>query len=224
MNDYSDAGFIPSSPKKEYTGTRSIRAFTIKQVKSLDIEMKPLKKDDAEITHVVLVGWIKSTRMTQAGKSFTLDDNIAQIDCTFWPNTPFDEEQTKLIEEHNLIKICGSLRVFNNNIAVSTSFLVKIDFNYVVYHFTNCIYQSLFFTNKLKREVNVKKENLMDIQTDILDVYKQNQSENGLHLDVVIRMLSSKYRENEVRDNVEILIESGNIYVVDGLEYKSTIE
>ncbi|KAM0686439.1 Replication factor A protein 2 [Conglomerata obtusa] len=224
MSDIHEAGFIPSSPRRENTGTRTLRNFTIKQIKSIDIDNTPYKKDNAEISNITLAGWVRTTKKLSNGIAFTIDDHTSQIDCTFFSSGTYDEEMCSLVEENNLLRISGNIRVFNGKVNVGVSHIKKTNLEYFIYHNISCVYQHLYYNNKLKRDVKEKKEQgFEEIQNDILDVYRQNQSESGLHLDVVIRMLSGKHRENLVRDNVEIMLESGILYCVDGLEYKTTV-
>lgn len=224
----NEGGYIHSSPKREFTGIKTLRSLTIKQINeySFDETSSVHRIDSAEATNIQILGWVVSAKASTTGSVFVLEDGTGRVDCTFWPNSPREEEQCRLLEEGVLLKINGSLRMFNNRKSVSTSHLSSLeDSNFVIYHFLNCIYQHLFYTKQLHRE-EIKSEGgarLAKIQEDVLECYKRNQDENGLHVDIVVKMLSSKYPEDEIRRNIDILLHDCHLYSVDGLEYRTTI-
>lgn len=226
--DRSDGGYIQSSPKRDFTGIRTLRSFTIKQINdySFDETSSVHRIDNAEATNIQIIGWVVSAKASTTGSVFVLEDGTGKVDCTFWPNSSYEEEQCRLLGEGNLLKINGSLRMFSNKKSISTSHLSVLDDpNFILYHFLNCIYQHLFYTKQLKRE-DVRNEGgskLARIQEEILECYRRNQDENGLHMNVVVKMLSSKYAENDIKENIDILLRDCHLYSVDGLEYKTTI-
>nr|AGE95714.1 replication factor a protein 2 32kDa subunit [Encephalitozoon cuniculi] len=225
--DRSEGGYIQSSPKRELLGVKTLRTLTIKQIGSCDFDETSSTHlvDSAEVTNVQIIGWVVSSKTSATGSMFVLEDGTGSVDCTFWPGNSYEEEQCKVLEEQNLLKVNGSLRTFNGKRSVSASHLSAVeDSNFVTYHFLSCIYQHLFYTRQLQRE-EVKNDGakLDRIQEDILECYRRNQDENGLHINVVIKMLSSKYSESEVRENIDVLLRDCHLYSVDGLEYKTTI-
>ncbi|KAM0673442.1 hypothetical protein GVAV_003135 [Gurleya vavrai] len=222
MDNYND-GYIQSSPQQNQSVSKTYRALTIKQIRSIDSKNNIFKKDNAAVNHVTVLGWIRGIRKLQNGVSFQIDDHTAQIECSFFHQSAFDAEMLNLIEENNFVKMAGSLKTFNGNITISCTHILKTHFDNLTFHYISCIYQHMYFTNKLKRDVKEKKEGgFEEIQSEILNIYRDNQGENGLNIEVVLKMLSGKYKENELRDNIEVLLEAGNIYVVDGEDYKTT--
>ncbi|ADM11636.1 replication factor A protein 2 [Encephalitozoon intestinalis ATCC 50506] len=225
--DRSDGGYIQSSPKREFLGIKTLRTLTIKQINNCDFDEASSTHmiDSAEVTNVQIVGWVVSSRTSATGSMFVLEDGTESVDCTFWPSNSYEEEQCKALEEHGLLQVNGSLRTFNGKRSVSVSHLAQVeDPNLITYHFLNCIYQHLFYTRQLQRE-EVKSDGakLGRIQEDILECYRKNQDENGLHINVVIKMLSSKYPESEIKENIDVLLRDCHLYSVDGLEYKTTV-
>lgn len=226
--DRNDGGYIMSSPKRDFTGIRTLRSFTVKQINEyvFDEDSSVHRIDQAEATNIQIIGWVVSSKASTTGSVFVLEDGTGRIDCTFWPNSSYEEEQCALLEEGTLLRVNGSLRMFNNKKSVSTAHLTLIeDPNLIVYHFLNCIHQHLFYTKQLQQEETKHdgRARLARIQEDILDCYRKNQDENGLHINVVVKMLSSRYAEGDIRDNIDILLRDCHLYSVDGLEYKTTI-
>lgn len=225
--DRAEGGYIQSSPRRELLGVKTLRALTIKQINGCDFDEVSSTHliDSAEVTNVQAIGWVVSSKTSATGSVFILEDGTGRTDCTFWPNNPYEEELCRALEEGNLLRVNGSLRTFNGKRNISVSHLSKVeDPNLITYHFLNCIHQHLFYTRQLQREeVKPDGARLERIQEDILECYRKNQDENGLHINVVIKMLSSKYPENEIRENIDALLRDCHLYSVDGLEYKTTI-
>jgi replication factor A2 len=226
--DQHEGGFIQSSPKREFTGIKTLRSFSIKQLNGFELEegSSVHRIDTAEVTNIQVIGWVKSTKVTHAGSIFVVEDGTGSIDCSFWSNGAYEEEQSGYIEEGNLLKINGSIRMFNNRKSISVSHIMLVeDPNYITYHFLGCIHQHLFYTSELKRE-EVPRESgarLSRIQEDILECYRRNQDEHGLNINVVIKMMSSRYPEGEIRESIEMLLNDCHLYIVDGQEYKTTL-
>lgn len=220
MEDY-EGGFIQSSPKRDNTIKRSIRHFTARQLLAVDTSLSPYKIDDHDVTSIIVIGWINTIKRTSAGYAFTLRDLTGVMECSFWPNGPFEETMTGCITENLLVKVCGILRVFNQKPNISVNSLLRVENpNELLFHCLSAVHESLFMNNRLKRKA-VKGR--LNIQEDILDVYRNNQDENGIHVDIVVRMLANRYAESEVRDNVEMLLNDCHLYSVDGMEYHTTV-
>lgn len=224
----NEGGYIQSSPKRDFTGIKTLRSFTIKQINENDFdETSSIHRiDSAEATNIQIIGWVVSARASSTGSVFVLEDGTGRVDCTFWPNSSYEEEQCKLLEEGRLLKINGSLRMFNNKKSVSTAHIAPInDPNFIVYHFLACVHQHLFYTGRLQpEETRTRKDGrLPRIQEEILECYRKNQDENGLHINVVVKMLSSRYPEHDIRENIDALLRDCHLYSVDGLEYRTTI-
>jgi replication factor A2 len=226
--DQHEGGFIQSSPKREFTGVRTLRSFSIKQLNEYELdEGSSLHRiDTAEVTSIQVIGWVRSTKTTHAGSVFVVEDGTGSIDCSFWSNGAYEEEQSGYIEEGNLLRVDGAIRTFNGKKSIAASHVMLIDDpNYITYHFLSCIHQHLFYTNRLRRE-EIPREGsarLSRIQEDILECYRRNQDENGLDINVVVKMLRPRYPEEEVRENIETLLNDCHLYIVDGLEYKTTL-
>lgn len=227
MEEY-EGGFTATAPKREYTGVKTLRCISAKQIASIDVEESSSINlvDNAEISNIIVCGYIKSVKKTSAGYIFTIDDTTSVLECAFWANGGYDEIISERIQENNLVKVIGSLKVFNHKKALNISSIVMIDSNALIYHLTNCIYQHLFYTNRLDRTDAIQKPSsaggLGKIQKDILDVYRNNQDDNGLEMDVVISMLRGKYPEHEIRDVIDNLLTDCHLYSVDGTSYRTT--
>ncbi|ELQ75949.1 Single-stranded DNA-binding replication protein A (RPA), medium (30 kD) subunit [Trachipleistophora hominis] len=217
-------GFIPSSPKPDYT-PKSLRTLSIKQLKSLPTDTPTHTIDNTTLSTICVAGWVRSTRQAQSGTIFLLDDGTAMINASFWPNGLFEEEQAGLIEPSNFLRVIGNVRVYDGDISVSVSFLTKIDdFNYVSYHFLNVLQQHLYCRRELKRDTRKNVEKGMKtgtLQEDVLMCYRNNQDEKGLHVDLVVKMLQGKYKEQDVREMVNSLLDDCYLFSVDGMCYKT---
>ena len=226
--DREDGGYIHSSPRKEFLGIKTLRSFTMKQISSCDFDEASSTHhiDSAEVTNIQAIGWVTSSKSSATGSVFTLQDGTGKVDCSFWPNSSYEEDQCRLLQEGILLKVNGSLRTFSSKRSISVSNLSEVkNPNFIIYHFLNCIHQHLFYTRQLHREEVVRNEGMKmeKIQEDILECYRKNQDENGLHINVVIKMLSSKYSENSIKENIDALLRDCHLYSVDGMEYRTTI-
>lgn len=224
--DEFEGGFIPSSVKHDYTGIKTIRCLTNKQINSTTIDESTslLIIDNFEVSNVQLCGYVVSFKKISTGYIFEIDDTTGKLECAFWTNGTFEEITAEQIKENALLKLAGSIKTFAGKKTLNVSSIVTVQTDSLIFHLTNCLYQHLYFTNKLERKEEKKVNNALPrMQMDILDVYKNNQDDNGLDLDVVVSMLRGKYSENEIRNNIESLLNNCHLYSVDGSCYKTTI-
>ncbi|KRH92304.1 Single-stranded DNA-binding replication protein A (RPA), medium (30 kD) subunit [Pseudoloma neurophilia] len=216
MPESDNHGFIPSSPRRD-TAPKSLSAYTLKLLNS----QQPINQS------VVVVGWVRETKQTNTGVIFQINDGTSQISCSFFPSGPFEEELLNNIEKNNLLKITGTLRTFDNEPSLSVNSIERIsDFSYLTYHFLNCILQYKYKIGELKRTTYENKKTSVqstgnNLREDVLLCFRNNQDENGLHLDLVINMLSEKYKEDEIRNMVNNLLDDCFLFSVDGDNYKT---
>lgn len=225
MDDF-DGGFIPSSAKHDYTGIKTIRCLTIKQIQntSIDESTSLLIIDNFEVSNVQLCGYVVSLKKISSGLIFELEDTTAKIECAFWTNGSFEELTAEQIKENALLKVTGSIKTFGGKKSLNVSSITTVQTDYLIFHLTSCLYQHLYFTHKLTRKEEKKINTLLPkMQSEILEIYKNNQDDNGLDLEVVVSMLKGKYSENDIRNNVESLLNNCHLYSVDGSCYKTTI-
>lgn len=224
--DEFEGGFLQSSPKHEYSGIKTLRCLTNKQINgtSADSSSSILIVDKVEVTNIQICGYVVSIKRTSTGLLFEVDDTTSRMLCTLWINGPFEETVAELIKENSLLKITGSVKIFANKRSVNVSSVDVIDTNTLMHHLTSCVYQHLHFTNRLeKTEERRESIGFSRIQSDILEVYKNNQDEEGLDVEVVVSMLRDKYNERDIRNNVEGLLNGCHLYSVDGTSYRTTI-
>eukprot|EP00866_Antonospora_locustae_P001624 jgi/Antlo1/1624/1836 len=224
MEEY-EGGFIQSSPKREFTGVRTLRNLTVAQINKIETEDSSTiyKIDNAEVTNIVFIGWVRESKQTQTGTIFTVEDGTGSARCTFWPNSLVEEEQAGFIAVGNLLRLVGSLRLYDGKKSIHTTHLSVVeDYNYISFHFLSCVQQHLHYTNRL-RGGTMKEEKMSRILEDVLECFRCNQDENGLHVDIVVRMLSNKYQEKDVKAAVDTLLNDCHLFSVEGQEYKTTI-
>ena len=226
MEEY-EGGFLQSSPKHEVTGVKTLRDLTSKQINSYEPSegsSNIVIIDNAEVTNIRMCGYVISKKSTSAGTLFEIFDTTGTQECAFWGNGSYDEYLAQRIVENSLISIIGSLKVFNNRKSVNVTNITIISSNHLIYHLTNCLYQHLFYNNMISREVfEQKKSGLSKIQNDILDVYRRNQDEEGLDIQVVMSMLKSKYSESDINNAIGQLLYDCHLYSVDGTNYRTSI-
>lgn len=224
MEDF-DGGFMQSSPKRDSTVKRSTRHFTIRQLNSADLTNAAPTIDDSPTSFIIIIGWIDTVKKASSGYAFTIQDFSGIINCSFWPKTDYETTMSGCITENLIVKLYATLRTFNNKANLNVISILRVeDMNEIIYHNLQAIYESLYMQNKLKRKVIKNSVGANgNIKEDILDVYRKNQDMNGLHVDVVVRMLANRYSESEVRENVEILLNDCHLYSVDGMEYHTTV-
>ncbi len=228
----SDLGYNERA-KFEYTGVRTLRNLTVNQINSIEIDSGSsiYLIDNTEVHNIQICGYVVSCRTVPLGWVFEIDDTTGQLSCTFWStNTAYDDITAEKIVENNLLKISGSLKIFNQQKTLNVMAVVPVTTNYLIYHFTSAIYQSLFYNHKIDRKKHLPQpkaavvasdSEIPQIQSDALQVYRTNQDENGLELSIVISMLKSKYSENDIRDAVDALLTNCHLYSVDGESYKT---
>lgn len=225
MEDY-EGGFLQSSQKHEYTGIKTLRCLTNKQIATIstDDASSILLVDRFEVSNINICGYVTTLKKISTGFIFEVDDTTAKAECAFWTNGSFEEISAEQIKENALLRLTGSIKVFGNKTTVNVSSISTVDANTLIYHLTSCLYQHLFLTNKLERkEAKRPSLGLSRIQMDILDVYKNNQDNEGLDLEIVVAMLRDKYNETDIRNTVEGLLSHCHLYSVDGTCYKTTI-
>nr|AJA32483.1 WD repeat-containing protein [Nosema pernyi] len=209
-----DGGFIHSSPKREYTGIQTIRSISAKQINNIDQDESSTVAflDGVELTSIQLIGWITEIKGTNTGKSFTLEDGTSTVDCTLWPNKPHEEHMASLIEEGECIKVTGVLKTYSGRrcIQITNLHLVE-DYNELTFHYLQIVKQHLHFTKKILN-VQTKSLNLNNLQNEILTVLKNNQDENGLEYELILKCLEDSYSERIINENLEMLVE--NCFVV----------
>ncbi|KAF9763001.1 Replication protein A 32 kDa subunit B [Nosema granulosis] len=219
----SDAGFMQSSPKREYTGVQTIRCVSTKQISSIEQEESSTVAflDTVELTTVQVLGWITQIKGTNTGKSFVLEDGTSSIDCTLWPNKPHEEHMASLIEEGECVKVTGTIKVYSGRRSLQVSNLSIVeDYNELTYHHINVIKQHLFFTKRLETTKPKKKLDLNTVQKDILQCLKNNQDDNGLEYELVVKCLGDTYSERVVKENLDWLVDSCFVVLSNG-EYKA---
>lgn len=208
----SDLGYIQSSPKKEYTGIKTMRSLTIKQLLTSE------QQEGSSITYVNnielntfrAIGWVSNVKTTSSGKSFLLEDSTGIIECMMWCNKTYEEHLISLIEDGTLLKINGVLKEYGSKKSVQVTFLYVIeDYNEITYHLSNVLQEYLFYT---KKEVSNKKE-MNKIHKDLIDCVRNNSDEDsGASVDLIIKCLKNVYNETMVREGVEFLVD--NCYLV----------
>lgn len=225
MEEY-EGGFIQSSPKREFTGVRTLRNLTVAQINKIETEDSSTiyKVDNAEVTNIVFIGWVRESKQTQTGTIFTVEDGTGSVRCTFWPNSLVEEEQAGFIAVGNILRLVGALRLYDGKKSIHATHLSVVeDYNYISFHFLSCVHQHLHYTSRLRGGGTIKEEKMSRVLEDVLECFRCNQDENGLHVDIVVRMLSNKYQEKDVRAAVDTLLNDCHLFSVEGQEYKTTI-
>ncbi|KAI4292210.1 replication factor A2 [Pancytospora philotis] len=224
--NFGGGGFQESASFVEYTGVKTLRALTAKQLNALDSsEATSIHVvDGAEISNISVAGFVQSARPNSAGMVFNITDATGSIECVLWTKGAYDELVTERVRENNLLHVTGSVKVFNGKKTVNASTISIVDANYLLYHLVSALYQSLFYQHKLDTSSQSALVSLdSSINGDILQTYRNNQDENGLELDLVISMLQSKYKPSQIKDAVNYLLENCDLYSVDGTHYKTTL-
>ncbi|KAG0441940.1 Replication protein A 32 kDa subunit A [Dictyocoela muelleri] len=204
-----EGGFIHSSPPKPNLGTKTITPIYGKQLNAIHRkeDSSLFSLGDRDISMVEIAGFVSSLKKTNSGSVFVLDDGTGELSCTFWPTGLVEEQQSGLIEPRNIIRCVGSLRTFNEKISILVSYVQLIDFNELMYHL-------------IKSYSIVKRPK--DMKEEILNCFRHNQDEKGLHVDIVVKMMK-KYSEDDVRKAIEELIEDCHLYSVSGDELRTTL-
>lgn len=221
-----EGGFLQSSQKHDYTGIKTLRCLTNKQIAGIPTEdaSSVLLVDRFEVSNVRVCGYVVSMKKISTGYIFELDDTTGRLECAFWTNGTFEELTAEQIVENALLKVTGSMKTFGGKKTLNAATISTVKADALMHHLTECLYQHLFFTNKLERKEEKRMSiGLSRIQAEILEVYKKNQDEEGLDVEVVVAMLRDKYSETEVKNTVEGLLNNCYLYSVDGTAYKTTI-
>lgn len=208
----SDLGYIQSSPKKEYTGIKTIRSLTIKQLLSSEQQegSSIIYINNIELNTFKTIGWVSNVKATSSGKSFLLEDSTGIIDCMMWCNKTYEEYLLTLIEDGSFIKINGILKEFGNKKSIQVTFLYVIeDYNELTYHFSNVLQEYLFYT---KKEIT-NKNDMNKIHKDLIECVRNYSDENsGVSVDLIIKCLKNIYDEKMVREGMDFLVD--NCYLI----------
>ncbi|KOS15849.1 rfa2-dna replication factor 36 kda subunit [Malassezia pachydermatis] len=119
-------------------GTNSLRPVTIRQVlnASQPHSDAPFVFDDAELSQVSLVAWIRSINRNTTNVQYTLDDGTGQIDVRQWVDHSLDEGgQTEEFTENQFVRILGEIKSFNNKRSITAASVAVIeDHNEYLFH------------------------------------------------------------------------------------------
>lgn len=219
-----EGGFQDNAVRPEYTGVKTLRMLTAKQLDGLEIdEASSIHRiDGAEVTNVAAVGHVSGIKNNTAGTMFMLYDTTGFVDVAFWANGAYEETVLSRIVDGALLRVTGSVRVFGGKKTVNASSVCAVDTNYLVYHLTDAVYQSVVLRRLVEAPAQASS-GMAGISADVLQTYRNNQDDNGLELDLVVSMLQSKYASAEVRDAVESLLTDCHLYSVDGTHYHTTL-
>lgn len=214
MPESDNHGFIPSSPRRD-TAPKTLTPFTIK----LLLNTLPTNQT------VLVLGWVKTIKNTNTGTIFEIDDGTGKVSCSFFPSGIYEEEMSTLIEKDNFLKVIGTLRSFDNEPSVSVNSVEEItDFSYLNFHLLNVLQQHKYKNRELRRSAQSESKpasKSSNIRDDVLLCYRNNQDDNGLHIDLVINMLSGKYKEDSIREEINHLLDDCFLFSVDGECYKT---
>ncbi|EEQ82336.1 hypothetical protein NCER_100966 [Vairimorpha ceranae BRL01] len=215
----SDLGYNPSSPKKEYTGIKTIRSLTIKQVLSAEHEdgSTVIYVDNKELSTLKIIGWVYSVKSTNSGKTFIVEDGTGEIECMLWANRAYEEYMASFIEDGILVRIVGTLKEFlgKKNITVSNIYVVE-DYNELLYHMITAVKDHLS-----KKEI-LNKEDMHKIHRDILECIRNNQDDDtGLDIKIIIKCLQNEYNERMIRESLEYLVDNCHLVITNDDGYKT---
>jgi len=225
----TEGGFQGSAPRHEYTGVKTLRRLTTKQINGLEVDGSSSIHviDGAEVSNILVCGHVVLIRNSSAGTIFEIDDTTGSVECAFWANGAHDQAVLERVQEKNLVRVMGSLKIFNGKKTLNTTSVSLVSTSYLVYHLAGCIYQSLFFHHRIERPAAQAPlarggreslgggAGLPRIQDDVLAVYRGNQGGEGLEISVVVAMLQNQYSESDVRDAVESMVSNAYLYPVD---------
>lgn len=228
---------MESSQDQEIVGVPCLRHVTAKQLQAMDISnlsSSILHCEGAQITGVILVGWISSMRETEQLKSFVLDDGTGEVNCVLWSNTGPSRHFIEEVQPGSLLKVAGVLKALETKLSIQCTYAQKVeDGNYLCYHLLQCISEhrenkaaqaasqacgetSTFATSFI--ENRDPESEFSQIHRDVLKCYEKNQEDTGLSKKKAARMLAAKYSEHEVSAAIDFLVDG------DRLVYSSSEE
>lgn len=208
-NDLIDASGI----QERNIPKRTLRSMTIKQL----FQITGGIIDNTNVTTISIVGFVRELTKTNTGLNFKLFDTTEIIDINFWPNGNYDESLIDSIHEGYIVKIIGTLRLFNDKKIVVCNVFKVVDGNYLIYHLINAAYQKKMLTTTENKTTTSANAN---IETEILNLIKENQSNMGIHIDTIIAMLGNDFEEKEIilcinnLKNNKKLIQEGENYML----------
>ena len=179
----------------------TIRSVTCKQLSTIKNNENAISLDEQRLSTVIVSGAIKSVKKTNTGVSFLLTDSTGEVSCTFWPNSPADEEIALTINEGIFIKVIGSYKEYNNGIAVVTKNIHKISTADFIYHLISAQFErKMIMTSEHKIDKILSK-----VENDVLSLITENGSTTGVHIDTIVAMLRGEYEEEDIRKAVKSL-------------------
>lgn len=145
-------GFMPSQTNDASGGMKDMRKprtdqtvmpLTAKQLADASVVDEMVKIGDVELSHVMMVGVVKSVNPSQLMLKYVVDDGTGQVDVTWWMDDDGDAAASKRssqVREGIYVRVVGKTRVYQDALQV-TAFDVHpvTDHNEVTYHFLSCI-------------------------------------------------------------------------------------
>lgn len=139
-NDAAGGGMKDTrKPRTEQT----VMPLTAKQLADASVVDDVVKIGEAELSHVMMVGVVKSVNPSQLMLKYVIDDGTGQVDVTWWMDDDGDAAASKRssqVREGIYVRVVGKTRVYQDALQV-TAFDVHpvADHNEVTYHFLSCI-------------------------------------------------------------------------------------
>lgn len=201
---------------------QSLRTITAKQLTQIDNGLL----DGVEISSITTTGIVRDVLKNNTGVSFKLFDTTGIINCTFWPNPNTAnsnvDEYMRNVVENKMIRVIGTYRKFNDMHGLVCKCIKEADGNTLIYSLTSAAYEKTRnnrIDHSSNNENNISNSNA-NKQEMVLSVIKENQTNEGVHIDTLCAMLKTEMPEKDVRRFVQDLCNNCKVYKEGGEKYK----
>lgn len=237
------------SPAKKERASQ-LSPVTIRQVQQVSPDN--IMIDGKEVSQVTIVGVILQVDVQSTNTNYMIDDGSGKINVRHYPDADDEDEQMRAagLREDVYVRVIGNIREVSGAISIIAFTLVPItDFNELTFHLLEVIHGHLLNTKGGQGPMAVASSaattpvksfggasfagapggpppmasfNQQSIQDQVMEVFRQDTSESGAHINEVMQKLSH-IGPLEIRKAVEFLGDEGHLYsTVDEEHFKCT--
>jgi len=180
----------------------------IKQL--LEAEQQHDLLDGKPLGQVTIVAVILEIEVKSTNVAFILEDSTGQIQASkFIDKEDYQKNEITEYKEGMYIRIFGNFSTFqgNKSITVYKISVVK-NFNEITFHHLDVVHTHLYMTRGSiqNADTTMASSFIADgqgefnpLQQQVIDVFKADSSERGVHVDLVVQKLSSRFDPQQIR-------------------------
>ena len=181
--------------------TNGIPKFDAERFSSLELDGK-------KVVRVNIAGSFVDRYASEGEKKFlffTLDDGSGQIKLKTFGD---DLEKFKSFLQGQTVVVIGLLRFYNNEIYISPEIIKEHDPKYLLVRKMEM--EKVFKSSNGMIQATVKKDNVLDLRSRIIDLIRNSESEGGIEIEKISPYLNSP--QDAVKNEVNKFLEEGIVF------------